>query len=215
MNFEDLNNPNSIASLTLTHYQKIGKFRREHVSVGAGKHTKLQDSPYTFKREYNQNGVNDKALVYTGNDNDFVGALDVFGMWSDGTELQDYFSGSLAMVSNGTVTFGTTFGLVLIGEPTSRILSVDEINFPNAVFVKAWPNPFTNSLQISFSETNISNNSVGIEMYDIMGKKVFGNKNISLQENSIGIDTPNLTNGMYLMKIQLNGRTQVVQLIKK
>ncbi|MBW1296158.1 alpha-amylase family glycosyl hydrolase [Aquimarina litoralis] len=215
MNFDDLNNPNSIASLTLLHYQKIGKFRREHVSVGAGKHTKLQDAPYTFKREYDQSGIDDKALVYTGNDNDFVGALDVFGMWPDGTELQDYFSGSLAIVTNGTVTFGASFGLVLIGEPTSRTLSLDEINLADTNFAKAWPNPFTNSLQVTFPVTNLSVNDINIEMYDLSGKKVLENKKIDIQDNSFSINTPHLMNGMYLMKIEFNDRTQVVQLIKK
>ncbi|MGY3791613.1 alpha-amylase family glycosyl hydrolase [Aquimarina sp. 433] len=215
MNFSDLSNPNSIPSLTLLHYQKIGRFRREHVSVGAGKHTKLQDTPYTFKREYDQNGIDDKALVYTGNDNDFVGALDVFGMWTDGTELQDYFSGSLATVSNGTVTFGTSFGLVLIGEPTSQTLSIDELDTPNGNFAKAWPNPFTNSLQVTLSTTNLSTDDIHIEMYDLTGKKVLENKRIKIQDSSFSINAPHLMNGMYLMKIEFNDRTQVVQLIKK
>ncbi|WP_299312457.1 alpha-amylase family glycosyl hydrolase [uncultured Aquimarina sp.] len=214
MNFDELNNPNSIASLTLKHYQKIGKFRREHISVGAGKHSKLQDSPYTFKREYTKNGFNDEALVYTGNDNDFTGALDVFGIWDDGTELQDYFSGTFATVSNGTVTFGTTFGLVLIGEPTSRTLGVDEVDTSNPNFVKTWPNPFTNSLKISFQISNVKLNEVEVAMYDILGKKVLGNEQINIQQNTIDVATPNLIKGMYLMKIVFNGRTQVVQLIK-
>ncbi len=125
MNFNELNNPNSKASLTLIHFQKLGKFRREHVSVGAGKHSKLQDTPYTFKREYNQNGINDKSLVYTGNDGDFIGALNVFGIWPDGTQLKDYFSDLTATVSNGSVSFGTNFGLVLIAEPLSISDSVN------------------------------------------------------------------------------------------
>ncbi|WP_271785378.1 starch-binding protein [Aquimarina algiphila] len=117
MNFNELNNPNSKAALTLIHFQKLGKFRREHVSVGAGKHTKLQDTPYTFKREYNNGGITDKSLVYTGNDGDFSGGLNVFGMWPNGTTLKDYFSDKTAVVSGGSVNFGTSFGLVLIAEP--------------------------------------------------------------------------------------------------
>ncbi|MEW7291384.1 starch-binding protein [Aquimarina sp. 2304DJ70-9] len=117
MNFNELNNPNSTASLTLKHFQKIGKFRREHVSVGAGRHNKLQDTPYTFKREYNNSGITDKSLVYTGNDGDFSGALNVFGIWPNGTTLKDYFSDKTAVVSGGSVNFGTSFGLVLIAKP--------------------------------------------------------------------------------------------------
>ncbi|WP_108803457.1 alpha-amylase family glycosyl hydrolase [Aquimarina sp. Aq107] len=215
MNFDELTNPNSVASLTLTHYQKIGKFRREHISVGAGKHTKLQDTPYTFKREYDKNGFQDKALVYTGNDNDFTGVLDVFGMWEDGTELQDYFSGSLGTVTNGTVSFGTSFGLVLIGEPISQTLGVDTIDLPNLAFAKVWPNPFTNSVKISFPMTNVRLKDVQVEIYNILGKKVMSNDGVEVRENIISIETPNLVQGMYLIKIILDGRNEIVQLIKK
>lgn len=213
MNFEDLNTPNSLAARTLTHFQKIGVFRREHVSVGAGKHTKLQDTPYAFKREYSKNSFEDKTLVYTGNDNDFVGALDVFGMWSDGTELQDYFSGTTATVSNGTVTFGRSFGLVLIGEPTSQVLSVDDIA-SNSNFVKTWPNPFTNSFKVSFLTADIKTEEAQIEMYDLLGKRVVGNNQIHKQENLLDVRAAHLQKGMYLMKITLNSKTQVVQVIK-
>ncbi len=34
----------------LAHWQKIGNFRKNHVAVGAGKHTKLSDAPYAFSR---------------------------------------------------------------------------------------------------------------------------------------------------------------------
>ncbi len=101
----------------LFHWRKLGTFRREHASIGAGSHQKLSDSPYIFKREYNRNNENDKTLVFQGQDGDFAGALNVFGMWPDGTLLKDYFSDLTATVSNGTVNFGTTFGMVLVGEP--------------------------------------------------------------------------------------------------
>ncbi len=113
----------------LFHWRKLGTFRREHTSIGAGSHQKLSDSPYIFKREYNRNGENDKTLVFQGQDGDFVGALNVFGLWQDGTVLKDYFSDLTATVSGGTVTFGTAFGMVLVGEPlelsNSVSLSVD------------------------------------------------------------------------------------------
>ncbi|WP_299223475.1 starch-binding protein [uncultured Aquimarina sp.] len=111
MNWDNMNDA------MLLHWRKLGTFRREHVSIGAGSHQKLSDAPYIFKREYNRNGETDKALVFQGQDNDFAGALNVFGMWPEGTVLKDYFSDTTATVSGGTVTFGTTFGIVLVGEP--------------------------------------------------------------------------------------------------
>ncbi|WP_299190128.1 starch-binding protein [uncultured Aquimarina sp.] len=110
-------NWDSIDDALLLHWRKLGKFRREHISIGGGSHEKLSDAPYIFKREYNRNGVTDKALVFQGQDNDFTGALNVYGMWPEGTVLKDYFSDTTATVSGGTVTFGTTFGIVLVGEP--------------------------------------------------------------------------------------------------
>ncbi|WP_394750717.1 alpha-amylase family glycosyl hydrolase [Spongiimicrobium salis] len=121
MNFGDLQDPNSVASLTLLHHQRIGKFRREHVAVGGGIHALVQNTPYAFKREYNKNGLNDKVLVYTGNDGDFNTSLNLFNLWPDDTVLLDYFSGNTATVSNNTANFNTNFGLVLIGEPFQSV----------------------------------------------------------------------------------------------
>ena len=143
MNFGDLNNTNSLASLTLLHYQKIGKFRREHVSVGAGVHTLVQNTPYAFKREYNEGGINDKTLVYTGNDGDFTNAVNLFNLWADGTVLTDYFSGNTATVVNNSADFNSGFGLLLIGEapntnttdPVSYTINVKKPNDWNQLSV--------------------------------------------------------------------------------
>jgi len=37
----------------LAHWQKVGQFRNKHLSVGAGQHEMLSESPYTFSRTYN------------------------------------------------------------------------------------------------------------------------------------------------------------------
>ncbi len=214
MNFNELDNPNSKAALTLKHFQKIGKFRSEHVAVGAGKHSKLQDTPYAFKREYNKSGIEDKALVYTGNDGDFKGALNVYQMWTNGTELQDYFSGKTAIVTNGTVTFGANFGLVLIGKPTAKNLSIDEEYTTNANFVKVGPNPFTNSVKISLTIAEVDVNMVKVELYNLLGKKVSLDNQIRIQGEQIEMNTEYLTSGMYLMKIVANNRTNIIKLIK-
>ncbi|MHA7060132.1 starch-binding protein [Aquimarina sp. M1] len=125
-------NWDSLDEAMLLHWRKLGTFRREHTSVGAGSHQKLSDAPYIFKRAYNRNGENDKVLVFQGQDTDFAGALNIFGMWPDGTVLKDYFSDETAIVTGGTVTFGTTFGIVLVGEPLeisdSVTLSVNPIS---------------------------------------------------------------------------------------
>ena len=49
MNWDDLENDEDVQQI-LTHWQKLGRFRHEHLAVGAGKHTMLQQEPYIFKR---------------------------------------------------------------------------------------------------------------------------------------------------------------------
>ncbi len=129
MNFSDLNNANSLASLTLVHHQKLGRFRREHVSVGAGIHSLVSQSPYAFKREYNKNGLVDNTLVYTGNDGNFQNAVTTYNLWPDGTVLKDYFSGNTATVQNNSADFNSPFGLLLIGTPAAAVVPVEPSTF--------------------------------------------------------------------------------------
>ncbi|AXT54701.1 T9SS C-terminal target domain-containing protein [Aquimarina sp. AD1] len=157
MNFNELSNTNSKAYLTLEHFKKLGRFRREHISVGGGRHSKLQDSPYTFKREYNGAEGSDKTLVYSGNDGDFNGSLDVFGMWPDGTQLKDYFSGNVATVSGGDVNFGTSFGLVLIGVPASTI-QIDNVTLS----INPVSGLYTEPLLVTMSATSSSGSATSI-----------------------------------------------------
>ena len=97
----------------LTHWQKLGRFRKEHVSVGAGIHEKLADEPYTFKRSYSKNGLSDAVIVVMGAN---ASTVDVSGTFEDGITLKDYYTGNTAVVEDGQVTFNSTEGLVLIGQ---------------------------------------------------------------------------------------------------
>ena len=49
----------------LNHWQKLGQFRNRHSAIGAGKHTKLTDSPYSFSRTLNEDRV---MVVFAGNE---------------------------------------------------------------------------------------------------------------------------------------------------
>ncbi len=214
MNFDELNSPDSKAARTLVHFQKIGKFRREHLSVGAGKHTKLQDDPYTFKREYTEGGSQDKVLVYTGNDGDFSGSLNIYDMWADGTELKDYFSGATATVSNGTISFGTPSGLVLIGEAFDGSLSIGGFSRSNTNFVKTWPNPFTDVINISLTDTSVALQETSVSLYNLLGKEVFINHTINNQKNGWSITTSGLAKGLYLLKVTAGDKIQTLSVIK-
>ena len=47
----------------LAHWQKLGNFRKNHVAIGAGQHTKLSDTPYAFSRVKGEDKV---IVVYAG-----------------------------------------------------------------------------------------------------------------------------------------------------
>ncbi|AHC15906.1 alpha-amylase family glycosyl hydrolase [Salinispira pacifica] len=84
------------------HWQKLGRFRASHISVGAGVHSRVEvkDADYAFARNYHDL---DKVLVVLGGEGSLE--IPVEGFWEDGLELRDAYSGSVAAVENGRVTF--------------------------------------------------------------------------------------------------------------
>ena len=89
---------------TLEHWRTLGQFRKRHVALARGAHTKLADAPYTFSRTTG----NDKVVVALGADgkNGQSGkvTVKVGGAFPDGTRLRDAYSGAGAQVEGGTVT---------------------------------------------------------------------------------------------------------------
>ena len=51
MNWDDLKT-NKMTFKILNHWQKLGQFRNNHPSVGAGIHKQITSSPYVFSRDY-------------------------------------------------------------------------------------------------------------------------------------------------------------------
>lgn len=109
MNWQDLTNVKTQA--LLSHWQRLGTFRREHQAVGAGKHAQLQASPYIFKRELSNK---DKVLVAKGLP---IGkkSVSVFGLFDEDEELLDYYSGITLKVANGKVDFSSEYEYLLLG----------------------------------------------------------------------------------------------------
>ncbi len=127
MNWEDLQ-ANSLVSgiptqTVLDHWRKLGRFRREHLAVGAGRHERLQDRPYIFSRTYKNDGQEDRVVVGlempAGEK-----MVTVAGVFADGTILKDYYSGSFVKVKAGAARVDSPFTIVLLGEefkmPASR-----------------------------------------------------------------------------------------------
>jgi alpha-amylase len=118
MDWNDIaNNPKT--KTVLAHWQKLGTFRNQHIAIGAGQHQMLSASPYTFKRTYNKNGINDKVVVGLGLPQGKK-KLTVNGVFEEGEILKDHYSGMKAKVINGTVEINSSFDIVLLEAVSSK-----------------------------------------------------------------------------------------------
>ncbi|MEY3052754.1 MAG: hypothetical protein RLY31_2539 [Bacteroidota bacterium] len=99
----------------LSHWRKLGRFRRAHPAVGAGRHTRLSEQPYLFRREFRQEGLEDVVLVGLGLP---AGSktMPAAGTFPDGALLTDYYSGLRTRVQNGIIELDTPYDTVLLGE---------------------------------------------------------------------------------------------------
>ncbi len=111
MNWEDLERGGATREV-LEHWRKLGRFRRAHRSVGAGVHRTHRVQPYVFSRSLE---TGDRVLVAMG-----LGAGDVeipvFGVFPEGAEVRDEYSGAVARVAGGVVSVPAVSGLVLLAE---------------------------------------------------------------------------------------------------
>jgi alpha-amylase len=103
----------------LEHWRKLVRFRHAHPAVGAGEHQRLRAEPYVFSRTLEADGLVDQVLVAmdleAGPKNIFL-----YGLFPDGAELRDAYSGKTAVVADGQATLDTDFGLVLLEEALWR-----------------------------------------------------------------------------------------------
>jgi len=111
MNWDSINNA------ILSNWQKVGQFRSNHLAVGAGTHTQITASPYTFSRVYNKNGVEDKVVISLPGKAGpcTVSVGDVF---NDGDGVRDYYTGQEYIVSGGSVAVTAGENGVILLEST-------------------------------------------------------------------------------------------------
>jgi alpha-amylase len=103
----------------LEHFQKLGQFRNRNIAVGAGEHTMLQEKPYVFMRNYNQDGINNTVLVYEGDTGEVT--LDVSKAFKDKTTVRDAYTGSVYTVKDGKVILAVhEKGLALLEEVVKK-----------------------------------------------------------------------------------------------
>ena len=98
---------------TLLHWQKLGQFRKNHPSIGAGIHKEISAQPYTFSRSFTKGDFTDAVVV--GLDL-AIGKkeLSVASIFKDGTKIRDAYSGKETIVSNGKAIIDSEFNIVLL-----------------------------------------------------------------------------------------------------
>ncbi|WP_282161870.1 alpha-amylase family glycosyl hydrolase [Ulvibacterium marinum] len=101
MNWEELDSLSTTQN-TLVHWQKLGKFRRDHPAIGAGKHKRLGKKPYVFSRTYMDGEFKDKVVIGLDLPKGKK-SLWVKGFFGDGTKLYDTYSETEVEVRNGKV----------------------------------------------------------------------------------------------------------------
>ncbi len=109
MNWDDMNAKQEI----LNHWYKLGQFRKNHPSVGAGKHKLISELPYTFSRVYSNGDYFDTVVVGLdlpeGENN-----IDVSSVFKNGDKVQDYYTGVEYEVNSGKVTTNSGHNIVLL-----------------------------------------------------------------------------------------------------
>ncbi len=91
----------------LSHWQKLGVFRKKHHGVGAGAHTKIADDPYTFRRQLDDDTVYVVLLA------DGKTTVDVSADWADGDPVRNAYTDTTTTVKDGAVTLSAKGPILL------------------------------------------------------------------------------------------------------
>ncbi|PWJ34226.1 alpha-amylase family glycosyl hydrolase [Sediminitomix flava] len=96
----------------LKHWRKLGQFRNNHHSVGAGIQTSIGEN--TFLREYDKNGHRDRVIIKLTEDE--LSVVELRDIYEEGTQLRNAYSGEIAKVEDGKVAFKSVNQVLLIEE---------------------------------------------------------------------------------------------------
>jgi alpha-amylase len=112
MNWEDVKS-NRETQKILLHWQKLGKFRKNHPAVGAGIHNEISSKPYVFSRTFSNGEYADQVVIGLELNKGKKG-IPVGTIFKNGMKVKDTYSGKTAIVSKGKVTIDSDFDMVLI-----------------------------------------------------------------------------------------------------
>ena len=118
MNWDDLEN-NAQTAKILNYWQRLGQFRARHMAIGAGIHQQISQVPYTFSRVFSDKEHSDQVVVAVLSDADIKMAreglrIDLGGVFAEGTQLRDAFTGQEYSVTDGGVDLTVFEDVILL-----------------------------------------------------------------------------------------------------
>jgi alpha-amylase len=112
MNWEDLMNDENTIEIH-QHWQKLGVFRKNHPSIGAGTHKMISEFPYVFERTLSKDNYFDCVVVGL-NLVEGEKEISVGSNFKDGDILIDAYSGAIVKVEKNKVKLNTPYDIVLL-----------------------------------------------------------------------------------------------------
>ncbi|GAA4274759.1 alpha-amylase family glycosyl hydrolase [Aquimarina gracilis] len=97
----------------LTHWQKLGTFRKNHPAIGAGNHKMISKSPYVFSRKYKKEDFSDEVIVGLDLPKGQK-TIKVNAVFGEGTILVDHYSNTETIVENNQVSFNSDLDIALL-----------------------------------------------------------------------------------------------------
>ena len=207
-------NWDSIDNDILSHWQKVGTFRNNHVSIGAGSHTSLAStSGAAFERTYDKDGVSDKVMACIGaTANTNVTITVDTTKFANGSILKNTYDGKTSAVTNGKVTFNSgANGTILMEDTGEKVTTVDvnsiKLNRTSYTYNRTTKNG-TLTLKATVNPTNATNKKVTYKSSNTKVATVNGNGVVTLKSRGTAVITATSSANS---KIKANCKVTVVQ----
>lgn len=94
------------------HWTRLTQFRKNHVSIGAGRHEKHSWTPHVFSRSFRDEHHDDTVLIGLS-DTPFE-SIKSYGVFPDGTRLSEAYSGETVVVHSGKIEFSSPREIALL-----------------------------------------------------------------------------------------------------
>ncbi|WP_066546407.1 MULTISPECIES: alpha-amylase family glycosyl hydrolase [unclassified Sphingomonas] len=97
----------------LDHWRRLGRFRKAHPALGAGKHRELSRAPYTFARVLEGSRGSDRIVVAAGV-TPGANSIVVDDVFAPGTRVRDAYSGEESTVRGDRVALTKSADVILL-----------------------------------------------------------------------------------------------------